>query len=1243
MIRIIYSPNLLSPAKGRTELEIDDPIGLPLSHYLDMLELEIGHEIPGDFLIYNGPLIINLDTQNPVINDGAVIAVVAEPAKAAAILPTVIALITKASIGQALFSSLANTVLGFVTNALFGTKPKKPEKIQPRNSFDIGASTNDIDRYGPLQVVLGVHKFFPKQSAKPYVLYESDTKAVVTSSRFIYEIDAKEAYLRQVFNFGFVHLDETAIDANLKIGETDFAAYSSATMTYNTGTESAALTPFPVNTYTVEGAIVFDGRLKPQRQGVATSGNAGPFIIRSTPEGVNAVTVIVTFSYVASESDRTQVGGCFPQLLLEWRDYGENPGDDAEINWNLILDEFYTEVQTVGDYADQYFKTDGQLRRLTYRVDFSSNPGRYTFRAGVYLRPDTQTNSLQYTLESLTVHASDDSDYIGQKIGYNIIKATGQLNGPIDRLSTIGKSVFPVWNGSTWADAITSNPAWIWYAVAQGYKDTNGRVLFGAGLDVADIDTDTIKAWGLWCDAQSPVLKFNHVYQDPTNPAQVLEDIARCGRASTVFDSQLSVVYDQASLSPVQVFGVPNTIPDSYQSEFIMEELNDRIIINFNNEDFDYQPDFVTVDMPGVSTPTRPQELTIVGITNKDQAGAEANLIAAAQLYRRETHTWSVDAKEGLLCSRGDVVVLTNDLLQSGWSGRLVSGTTTAFTLDRAVPIQTGAGNYLMIRSPNGTIETQALNDTTTESTTSVTALSDFKFNPSTDTDSNPLDYVWVFGRSDPPGDRVKIIDIKTGKEKYTLTGVIENSSYYSAASGSYTHTVQTHNQLLPGVANLAIRLEPQDRYMSLLVTWRLINTDRADVRYRVGNEGYNSFSTVVGQSTRIDVPYNKTVEVEVSTNESRNLRDANSVQTATVTTTISKDSLTNPVTKPTGLELKGQGNNTVFMGKDAKFSWRGNSLNGVGFDPNFQDFYIYIKSAGVVVREESVGIATEYTYSHDKNVDDGGPFRSFSFGLQKRNRFGNVSEIVWLAVSNPQPKTITDLNISPRVYDAVVSYTRPTDNDFRGVKIHAHTSGSFAADDTNLVYEGISEKTTIPGLTPNTTYYFKIAPFDDYDKNSLTYSDEVTATTLQVGTSDIESGAVVVSVEGLTAGAKTIPASTEPPPADWANLCTCDSFTTSGNTIFLHFSCTMTISTAADSLVHFRIIPNVNGSDGAAIYNTGNMFLNSTGIETFSAVHTTGYTNGDVLTFTLQAQKVGGTSGITAANNTILVMEVRV
>lgn len=321
-----------------------------------------------------------------------------------------------------------------------------------------------------------------------------------------------------------------------------------------------------------------------------------------------------------------------------------------------------------------------------------------------------------------------------------IIKATGQLNGRIDRLSALAKAKHWKWaSGAPWTSSLmpgddaapwtwteTTNPAWLFlyysrggflnptaepdYLGLQGWLDrpdpSNGPRLFGAGLTNDRIDYASIVAWGQWCDSMG--LSCRMVIDTQRRAGDVLDDIAAAGRArKTWATGRLGVWWEAAGQPFVAAFGMSNIIAGSFKIAYDAEDAVDEYALDYTRSDDDYNGDTVYAAVPGA--PQLADQRTERAVASMPRAEAQrlVNLLAASQYYHRRRITWEA-ALEGLAVQTGDVVALAHDLTRWAYSGRLISLTVSGDQVS-AVRLACLVDNpgaetsyFLWIRKPDG-------------------------------------------------------------------------------------------------------------------------------------------------------------------------------------------------------------------------------------------------------------------------------------------------------------------------------------------------------------------------------------------------------------------------------------------------------------------------------------------------------------------------------------------------------------
>lgn len=285
----------------------------------------------------------------------------------------------------------------------------------------------------------------------------------------------------------------------------------------------------------------------------------------------------------------------------------------------------------------------------------------------------------------------------------------------------------------TWSWTFNRNPAfWFLYFARGGYRNIparnnltypysptfgwvnykghpdNSEIIFGVGLLDSEIDLDKILEWAEFCADNN--LTMDMVLKDDTSCADVLDRIANIGRgASTYYNGLLSVVYEDPEQVPTCMFGMGNIKAGTFSVNYQLQEPVRKVVVKYvSNEDWESK----TVEaLVPYSDPDNLKiaDVILEGVTEEAQAQRECNILAARQYFQRRTYSWEVDM-EGLIAKRGDLVYLSHDSTQYGYSGRIknfniVNGVVlsieTSSIIDESI-------NYITIREPNGDMNNYA-------------------------------------------------------------------------------------------------------------------------------------------------------------------------------------------------------------------------------------------------------------------------------------------------------------------------------------------------------------------------------------------------------------------------------------------------------------------------------------------------------------------------------------------------------
>lgn len=413
------------------------------------------------------------------------------------------------------------------------------------------------------------------------------------------------------------------------------------------------------------------------------------FVLRQGPDKNNTFGIQIDIEGRIGRSD--PVNGGIAALTREFEfQYKEK----SSITW-LFFNQAITPSPTFSPYIINTSSVNNSYRDTLYIDNLPA--GNYEVRARKLDQDETDKNNVcEIYLKRVRFYQEDeDYNYIAQNRQSIIVNSSSQIYGTLDRLSSLVSAKTWAWDGVssyTWQE--TSNPAdWYLYFARGGFINTesdgsfsypysptkgwqnnadhpdNGERLFGAGKSDSQIDFDSIQAWWQFCDDKD--LSFNALMDSKRNPLDVLYEIASVGRASVTYtNGKLGVVWEDANQPVVAMFTPDNIIKDSFSINYLNQKLTDKIIGQYIDADEEYSAQIVEAIVPGVTNPTEETNINLWGVTNEDQAQRAVNLIAARQLYQKRNITFSTDA-EGMMFSKGDVVYLSHDVSQWGYSGRI--------------------------------------------------------------------------------------------------------------------------------------------------------------------------------------------------------------------------------------------------------------------------------------------------------------------------------------------------------------------------------------------------------------------------------------------------------------------------------------------------------------------------------------------------------------------------------------------
>ena len=657
---------------------------------------------------------------------------------------TAVAVIAMAATGVGALAIAGVAIAGALISGAIrkGIQPPKFKDATPEelavgtNANSLTQATNQVRQLQPIPIPVGNIQFAPDVYTYPLVTRVPDDDVLYSVQTFNLGLGDFEVYKRAI---GKREYDEEGW-GDFAFQELQFRIEYKKDInhrfrTYNYG-------PYTLSTFGVfpdvnpKGEAQFSNRVP---------GDIGP-VLPSDPSD---------HAWIYFEG---QKGQNYFKFELEGSLYSLDNGEYGA-NWVVVQiqtkkssdsewSEYLSPITVINDSAQIYSRTFGvtvdvddnetlMIRIRKTRNDELDNTTKLVARMNIVRSYFARDGERTYEDENgLIQYLSPDKD-AEYRLPLNIegLKISGRINqdATTNNYTVAIRAKCYYWDESLkdWVWGHTRNPAWWFLYFARGgflNKNSNGseqsfpfsptncwqnyaghpgneELIWGGGYTHDQIDIERIKEWALFCDREG--FGIDLVIRDETSVSDVLEKIANTGRASVHYENGLlGVVFEDPEQIPVAMFGMANIEAGSFTASYNMSDLPTKIRCFFSDRDDDFELTFVEADVPFADqSRLKVVEITLVGVTDKDIAQRECNLLAARQYFQTRTYSWTTD-HEGFIAKRGDLVYLAHDSVQFGTSGRvhkfIVKEGRVVGIESTSIPEQDG---WIMVRSPNGNMK----------------------------------------------------------------------------------------------------------------------------------------------------------------------------------------------------------------------------------------------------------------------------------------------------------------------------------------------------------------------------------------------------------------------------------------------------------------------------------------------------------------------------------------------------------
>lgn len=326
-----------------------------------------------------------------------------------------------------------------------------------------------------------------------------------------------------------------------------------------------------------------------------------------------------------------------------------------------------------------------------------------------------------------TTSVSDAITWIGLSTAYKVspiattkrhvflevkIKATNQLNGLIQNLSAVVASALNTYNSNTetWSYQVTNNPAWVFVDLLTG--EVNKK-----SVELSRLHLPSILEWAAFCaEVPTPPLggtytksrfETNFILDYQATLQEVINQVCGAAQASlNVIEGKYGILTDKTKETPVQIFTPRNSRDFTSTRYYGLRPHGLKVKFIDPNTNWEVSEAIAYDNGYNAANATEFEEVTSFACTNFEQAWRFGRYMLAANRLRQETISLLVDF-ENLVCTRGDYVQITQDVMRVGGTParvRSIDGTTVS--IDDALDIDPAITYGYTTRGSDGSIVT---------------------------------------------------------------------------------------------------------------------------------------------------------------------------------------------------------------------------------------------------------------------------------------------------------------------------------------------------------------------------------------------------------------------------------------------------------------------------------------------------------------------------------------------------------
>jgi len=693
--------------------------------------------------------------------------------------------------------------------------------------------------------------------------------------------------------------------------------------------------------------------------------------------------------------------------------------------------------------------------------------------------------------DTAVVGLAIDAESVGSTIPTRSYMVKGRILAVPTNYNPETRVYTGIWNG-TFKQAWSNNPAWVLYDLLTHDRYGMGEWIALNEIDIYSFYDAAVYNDGLVSDGKGgtePRFDFNGLLATQESAGKLLQLLAGSFRSTLVeINGKWTVLQDRPS-SPVRIITNSNVEDGefTYKSSGLFER-HTAFNVTYNDKFDRYLQKTATVeDAVGIARYGYfPIDMAAYGATTEGRAIRHGKGAMDSELNQTELVTFTMGINGFDLINNDVFELFDEDYTRIAGEGRVRNIVGNVITLDKPILIQDNSVITVMLANGN-TYETRSI----VESAGNLTQVTvDTTFSGSLISDSvyvlvsnvAPRQFK-VMNLSFPEATRVTVEAVLHDPAKYARieTGVVVTPPVYTASGNLNASVVVTPTDLT--FTENASLLPDGSVHRSLIVGWTPAVLGSIATGYTVVytvSEGNRELFKVATNSATIPANTEGLYEVSIIAFDGAG-RSAGQSLTGTYLISSADSGTLGAVSN---LYVKGT----------SGLTWVDNVLEIV-WEPNpadvmpTQDYEVLVKTTGdVLLRRELVRVPA-FNYSIEQNRADhltlaGVPSSTLKITVTPRDLFSRLGTATVTTFTNPPPALVTDLTVFANLKSATIQWKSSPDPDVKGYLVWRGTTVGFTVSAANLVAEGLTKWFQDGDLLDSTTYYYKVAAYDEYSRN---------------------------------------------------------------------------------------------------------------------------------------------------------------